>query len=105
MNNNSFSNNSNIKIVKAPFHDECSYHIYELIVPDREGLLNELAKHEINGGVHYRDNTEYSMYSYAYGTCPNAHKLSQNIITLPLHMWLTDEDVEKIIKIVSDFVN
>ncbi len=104
MYNAAFEGVENIKIVKAPYHDECSYHIYELIVPDREALLAELAKHEIYGGVHYRDNTEYSMYKYASGTCPYAHQVSQHIITLPMHMWLTDEDVQNIIAIVKNFV-
>jgi dTDP-4-amino-4,6-dideoxygalactose transaminase len=103
MYNEGFKNNPNIKAVPAPHHDECSYHIYELIVPDREALLGELAKHDIYGGVHYRDNTEYSMYLYANGTCPYAHAVSQKLITLPMHMWLSDEDVQNIIKIVNDF--
>lgn len=102
--NEGFKNNSNIKIVPAPFSDECSYHIYELIVPDRELLLEKLAKQDIYCGVHYRDNTEYSMYRYAYGTCPKAHEVSQHLITLPLHMWLTDDDVHKIIKVVNESV-
>lgn len=99
-----FANNSKIKIVKAPYHEECSYHIYELIVPDREGLLGKLAENDIYGGVHYRDNTEYSMYTYAKGTCPKAHEMSEHLITLPMHMWLTNEEVEKIASIVNDYV-
>lgn len=99
-----FENNPKIKIVKAPHADECSFHIYELIVPDREALLGELAKHDIYGGVHYRDNIEYSMYRYAEGTCPKARELSEHLISLPLHMWLTNEEVNQIIKIVNDFV-
>jgi len=99
-----FENNPKIKIIKAPYANECSFHIYEIVVPDREALLGELAKNDIYGGVHYRDNIEYSMYRYAEGTCPKARELSEHIITLPLHMWLTDEEVNKIITIVSDFV-
>ncbi len=98
-----FANNKNIKIVPAPYPEECAYHIYELIVEDREGLLAELAKHDIYGGVHYRDNTEFSMYTYANGTCPNAHQLTAHNITLPLHMYLTDEDVSAIAQIVNGF--
>lgn len=99
-----FDNNPKIKIVKAPHADECSFHIYELIVPDREGLLSALAENEIYGGVHYRDNTEYSMYKYAKGTCPRAAEFSEHLISLPLHMWLTDEEVKKIITVVNGFV-
>lgn len=102
--NAAFKDNKNIKIIGAPYHDECSYHIYELIVPDREVLLNKLAEQDIYGGVHYRDNTEYKMYMYANGTCPYAHKVSQHLITLPLHMWLTDDDVQKVIDVVNLFV-
>lgn len=94
--NAAFEENGKIQIVGAPYADECSYHIYELIVPDRQKLLEDLQAKEIYCGVHYRDNTEYSMYKYAHGTCPKAHEVSQHIITLPLHMWLTDEDVDLI---------
>lgn len=104
MYNEAFKDNKNIQIIKAPYHEECSYHIYELVVPDREALLAKFAENDIYAGVHYRDNTEYSMYQYANGTCPYAHKVSQNIITLPLHMWLTDEDVKKVIDVVNNFV-
>ncbi len=98
-----FADNPNIKIVGAPYHDECSYHIYELIVPDREGLLDELAKHEIYAGVHYRDNTEYSIYAYDHGECPHAHEVSQHIISLPLHLYLTEEDIRLVAGVVNDF--
>ena len=98
-----FAGNPNIQIISAPHADECSYHTYEIAVPDRDALLDELAKHEIYGGVHYRDNTEYAMYAYDHGTCPHAHEISRHIITLPLNLWLTDGDVDQIIKIVNCF--
>lgn len=98
------SKNPKIQIVGAPYANECAYHIYELIVPDREALLAELAKHDIYCGVHYRDNTEFSMYTYAHGSCPRAHEITQHNITLPLHMWLTEDDVRMIAKIVDGFV-
>lgn len=99
-----FEKNKNIQIIHAPYKDECSYHIYEIVVPDREGLLSELAANDIYGGVHYRDNTEYDMYAYDHGKCPYAHAVSQHLITLPLHLWLTEEDIRKIADIVNQFV-
>lgn len=102
--NELLSGNPNIQIITAPYPDECSYHIYELVVPDREGLLEELAKHDIYGGVHYRDNTEYDMYAYDHGKCPKAHDISQHIITLPLHLYMTLEDVERIAAVVNNFI-
>lgn len=101
MYNEGFKNNSRIKVVPANNPEECCYHLYELIVEDREKLLDDLSKEEINCGVHYRDNTEYKIFSFGQGSCPHAHKVSQHLITMPLHMWLTNDDVQKIIQLVN----
>ena len=99
-----FENNPAIRIIRANHPEECSYHIYEIAVPDREALLSELARNDIYAGVHYRDNTEFSMYTYAQGTCPRAHEITGHIITMPLHMYMTNEDVQRIAGIVNAFV-
>lgn len=101
--NELFANNKKVHIIDAPFADECSYHIYEIEVDDRDGLMNALNSSEIYAGVHYRDNTEYSMYSYDHGNCPNAHRLSDRIITLPLHLGLTLDDITLIANKVNEF--
>lgn len=104
MYNEGFKNNHHIKIVPANYENECSFHLYELMVPDRESLLDFLSKNDINCGVHYRDNTEYKVYDYAKGTCPKSHEISEHLITMPLHLWLSDDDVKKIIEKVNEFV-
>ena len=104
MYNEGFGGNTKIQIIPANYANECSYHLYELAVPDREALLNMLSQEGINCGVHYRDNTEYSMYQYANGTCPRAHEISRHLITMPLHMWLANEEVRKIIAKVNAFI-
>lgn len=96
-----FANNNKVNIISAPHKDECSYHIYEIAVEDRDGLMEELAKNDVYAGVHYRDNTEYNLYSYDFGKCPNSNNLSHKIITLPLHLYLTMDDV----KFIADIVN
>lgn len=100
-----FAKEPKVQVVGAPYADECSYHIYEIAVDDRDGLLEFLQKHDIYAGVHYRDNTEYEMYAYDHGKCPNAHAMSNKILTVPLHMHLTKEDVEMIANKVVEFVN
>ncbi len=103
MYNEGFKNNDRIKIIPAPYSEECAYHLYELAVPDRERLLNNLSEEGINCGVHYRDNTEYQIFSFGEGQAPKARKISQNLITMPLHMWLTDDDVRYIIDKVNKY--
>jgi len=100
-----FAENDKVQIIKAPHRDECSFHIYEIAVNNRDGLMQALNNEDIYAGVHYRDNTEYDMYAYDYGKCPRAHRISQHIITLPLHLELTMEDVEHIAGVVNSFTN
>lgn len=100
-----FAKETKVQVIGAPYADECSYHIYEIAVDNRDGLLEFLQKHDIYAGVHYRDNTEYEMYAYDHGKCPNAHMMSNKILTVPLHMYLTKEDVEMIANKVVEFVN
>lgn len=98
------ASNNKIHIIPATYEDECSYHIYEIAVDDRDALMNFLAENEVFTGVHYRDNTEYGMYSYGQGTCPRAHEISKHIVTLPLHLGLSDDEVRGIANLVNDFV-
>lgn len=102
--NEALSGHEKIKIVSTNYADECSYHLYEIIVDSREGLLAALAENDIYGGVHYKDNTEYSLYKYAHGTCPKAHAIAQKNITLPLNLWMTEDDAKKIAEIVIGYV-
>jgi len=81
-----------------------SRHIYQIRVANRDQVMEFLNANDIFPGVHYKDNTQYEMYSYGQGTCPNSAKLSEEVISLPLHMFLTNEDVQKIIEIVKKAV-
>lgn len=90
----------NVKIVPVAPGCESSTHLLQLRVQNRDALLLALHEHQIYPGVHYRDNTEYRMYAYAQGTCPNAAKASQEILSLPMHMSLTKADVDLISELV-----
>ncbi|MBR6089647.1 MAG: DegT/DnrJ/EryC1/StrS family aminotransferase [Anaerolineaceae bacterium] len=102
MYNEGLKNNPKVQIIPAPYADECAYHLYEIVVPDREDLLNKLASAGINCGVHYRDNSEYKIFSQERCQAPKAREISQHLMTLPLHLWLTDQDVARIIRAVNE---
>jgi dTDP-4-amino-4,6-dideoxygalactose transaminase len=73
---------------------ESSRHLYIIEVNNRDELLLALNESGIFPGVHYRDNTDYTLYDYAKGSCPNAHHLSERILSLPLHLNLSKTDVD-----------
>jgi len=95
--------NTNIKFV--PIHTDCvkpSRHLFQIVVNNRDKMMELLNEYGIYPGVHYRDNTLYNVYKNHYGTCPNSHKISEKIISLPLHMSLTDDDINYVIKKVIE---
>lgn len=95
-----------IKSVKvSPETKQCSRHLYQIVVPNRNKIMEYLNTQGVYPGVHYRDNTNYSMYNYAYGTCPNSYNLSESIISLPLHIKLTEEDVKYVAEKVIEGYN
>lgn len=92
-----------ISIIPANYAEECSYHIYAIQVKNREALMQALNDADIYPGVHYRDNTEYAMYAYDHGKCPHAHLLSEELLSLPLHLRLTRQDVEQVAGVIRQF--
>lgn len=98
-----FENCSEIKLVEKVKGCESAHHLFQILVEDRDGLLAFLNKNEIFPGVHYVPNTDYSMYSYAHGTCPKADYVGEHVLSLPLHMRLTYDDVQYIISKVVEF--
>jgi len=93
-----------IKLIKVPDFCESSYHLFQIIVEDRDGLMTFLNEHEIYPGVHYIDNTRYRMYPYAKDSCTYASYVSDHVISLPMHLRLTYEDVQHVVEKVVDFI-
>lgn len=89
--------------VKVAPDCESSRHLYQILVNNRDELMLALNECGIFPGVHYRDNTEYKMYSHGKGQCPNAHKYSDMLLSLPLHMRLSKDDVDYIIATVTKY--
>lgn len=85
-------------------------HLYILrIVPerlriDRRQFFDALAAENVCCNVHYIPTYYFPYYEkmgYKRGICPNAEKLYEEIISLPLYYAMTDEDVESVIDAVT----
>ncbi|AXI62724.1 aminotransferase DegT [Pseudomonas kribbensis] len=83
---------------------ESSRHLFQVRVAKRDEVLMAMNEHEIYPGVHYRDNTEYRLYNSGAGKCPAAHKASNELISLPMHMGVTKNDVEFIVETLKKVV-
>lgn len=75
---------------------ESATHLCIIRTAKRDAMMERLNRLGVFPGVHYRDNTRYRMYAEAHGTCPEAHRASDEVISLPLHMRLSSDDVDRV---------
>jgi dTDP-4-amino-4,6-dideoxygalactose transaminase len=95
------------RIRRVPMAPDCvpSRHLYQIEVNRRDEVMLALNQAKIYPGVHYRDNTLYRMYRYGYGTCPRTHAASERIISLPMHMRLSNNQVAYIARTLKEIAN
>ena len=82
---------------------ESSRHLYQIHVDNRDELMLALNGADIFPGVHYRDNREYRMFAETEDTCPNSTLMSERILSLPMHMRLTRDDVDAVVQAVVKY--
>ncbi|MFW6387015.1 MAG: UDP-4-amino-4,6-dideoxy-N-acetyl-beta-L-altrosamine transaminase [Bacillota bacterium] len=84
---------------------DSSWHLYVIQVKvDRKEMFNCLLEHNIGANVHYIPVYYHPYYlnqGYEKGICPEAEKIYNKIITLPLFPAIKDEDVERVIETVK----
>jgi dTDP-4-amino-4,6-dideoxygalactose transaminase len=99
-----FPNNPKLKIV--PIAPDCvsSRHLFQVLVPNRDDIIQILYDNKIYPGVHYLNNTDYPMYHYAKGTCPNAEYYSKHLLSLPLHLNITETDQQQIVEVLLEAI-
>ena len=85
---------------------QSSNHLYLSRVPgigdaERREIIVKLAERGVNCNVHYKPlpmMTAYRELGWDIEDFPNAYEYYENLITLPLHTKLSDEDVEYVIE-------
>ena len=97
-----FNEQINIKF-KMPYDKDCSYHLYWILVKDRDRFREKLSKNGIETGTHYKPIHLMSMYKQNQ-KLSISEKVGKQIVTLPIHPNLNNRDVDKIIRLVNRFL-
>jgi dTDP-4-amino-4,6-dideoxygalactose transaminase len=75
---------------------------------DRDGFMEELKKRNIGAGLHYTAAHEFSYYARRFAwrpeDFPEAHYVSERIVSLPLFPGLTDADQEDVADAVREIL-
>ena len=78
--------------------------LFQIVVENRDALIRYLEGRQIYAGIHYLDNTLFKPYRYARGTCPKAQYYSERVVSLPLHLKLSEADIQFVIDTVAEFM-
>jgi dTDP-4-amino-4,6-dideoxygalactose transaminase len=70
---------------------------------NRDELIQFLSDNGINCGVHYISNTKYELYRDAESNSAISENLDTRIISLPLHLRITDAEVIYISEKIREF--
>lgn len=100
-------------IINRPFIPEYATnnaHMYYIILKDNEtrnNLIKKFRENEIEAPFHYiplHTSPMGQKYGYKEGDLPVTEEYSSRLIRLPLHAELSDEEVNKVIKILTEFL-
>jgi dTDP-4-amino-4,6-dideoxygalactose transaminase len=82
-------------------------HIFPIRVLNgkRDGLRQFLLEREIETGIHFKPNHLLSFYGGGREALPVTERLYGELLTLPLHPGLGDEEIDYIIASVSEFLS
>ncbi|EGP92888.1 DegT/DnrJ/EryC1/StrS family aminotransferase [Nitrosarchaeum koreense] len=88
---------------KMPFDENCSYHLYWLMVKNRKKFMEKMFNAGIETGIHYRPVHTMSLYKKNI-SLPITETAGKGIVSIPIHQNLSDAEVDRIIRTVNQNV-
>ena len=88
---------------------DSSNHLYLVRFPGadeakRQEIINKMAQRYVSTNVHYKPLPMMTAYGADCSAYPNSYDYYRNLISLPLHTLLSDEDVEYVCEVLKEAV-
>jgi dTDP-3-amino-3,4,6-trideoxy-alpha-D-glucose transaminase len=82
-----------------------NYHLFVITTPQRDKLRAYLAERNIPTLIHYPVplHRQPAFAEFGPARCPNADQICSRVLSLPMHAFLSDTDVERVIEAVRGF--
>ena len=88
---------------KTAFNDQCSYHLYWILVKNRKKFREKMWEAGIETGTHYKPIHTMKMYQKNI-ILPNTENIGKQIVTIPIHPNLKTSDINKIVNSINKFI-
>lgn len=89
-------------IKKIPFTKNCSYHLYWIMVNNRDEFMKKMHEKNIETGIHYFPIHKMKFYNSKL-KLKITEEISEKLVSLPIHPNLTETDMNKIIKLTNHY--
>ena len=87
---------------KMQYDENCSYHLYWILVKNRKKFRQKLSECGVETGTHYKPIHQMTMYENS-NHLPITERIGKQIVTIPLHPNLKTNEIEKIIHLINKF--
>jgi dTDP-4-amino-4,6-dideoxygalactose transaminase len=77
-----------------------SWWVFPVRVKNRAKVMRELLNADIESSPMWRRNDKYSMFEKFESHLPNLDAVENEVLFIPVGWWVTEEDTEKIVKII-----
>jgi dTDP-4-amino-4,6-dideoxygalactose transaminase len=98
---------ANVTLPPSPEDVEQVYHLFVVRTPARDPLRDYLAGAGVSTGIHYPRGVHlqqaYAPLGYEPGSCPNAEKATDEVLSLPIFPQLTAREADQVIRLVRFF--
>ena len=88
---------------KTRFSENCSYHLYWILVKNRKKFQEKMLQAGIETGTHYKPIHTMKMYQ-TNSILPNTERVGKEIVTIPIHSNLKIFEIDKIVSSINKFI-
>ncbi len=104
----SFEDNNKFQLPQFTNDEKYNAHLFFIVcnsLNDRNGLITFLKSKNIQASFHYGalHKSKYYTNHYEEKVLPNAEKFANCLIKLPLHYYLSDEDVDCVVEAIKSY--
>ncbi len=96
-----------VKVTTRSSYIKEVFHLYMLIVENRDELVDYLRANRVDAKIHYPTPMHLQpaakSYCYSKGDFPVAERLAKNCISLPVHEFVTKSEIERMADIIHKF--
>lgn len=98
-----------VNIVKPKTANYCkynTYHVYPILVQERDKFIKYLNGNDIQNVIHYPIPIEQtSIYSYMGFNNEKTRYFSKRLVSLPIHPFMSEEEVQYVSKKINEYVS